>query len=462
MTAGPVHVVGGSIGALVAADALARRGRGVVLHLPDRGVGAGFLPLEVDGVALDVGARLIELAYDGCTGDPPALDEYAPGPHGHRPYLALIDALVRELAGDDLYAVPSPQLSIGGRVAGDVVFAGDLRGLPTLFAADVLARIETEAACAVLAEGSAGLFAGERRAELWSTTFADASRRHTGATFHGLVTEALAAKILPGGTASVIAALHRRIWLPLFHPSTVRDAAAGAPSYVPDRPMYSLAGGGMGEVVRRLIERVTCAGTVTVSRPGALVGLERAGGSTRLRFERGLDVLAERPLIGASAGEVFSAAGIAHLAAKTWATIAWVDVDVPAVPDDLSVRFVADPQIPMYRVTRNSMDAPDGSRVLACEMAHWVPADEAERAAAVALDDAGIAPRDRVRPRHSVRVPASTVPDAGNRATFEAAREDLDAKGLDIEIVGGAVGFGVDSFNEQVVQGLRAAQLSER
>jgi hypothetical protein len=57
-----------------------------------------------------------------------------------------------------------------------------------------------------------------------------------------------------------------------------------------------------------------------------------------------------------------------------------------------------------------------------------------------------------------VRVPASTVPDFCNCASFELARAEFDTKGFDLEVVGGAAGFGVDSFNEQVVQGLRAAR----
>jgi hypothetical protein len=457
-----VHVVGGSVGALVAADALARRGVVVELHLPDGGIGGGFLPLLVDGVALDLGARLIELSYDTPrdmpAGAPPSLDDYRPGPHGHRPYLALVEALVRDLAGDDLEMVPPAQLSVAGRVAGDVVFSGDLTGLGGLFAPEMLGRIAAEAAVAAATEGPSGLFAEARRDELWSCTFADASIRHTGPTFHELITDALATKILDGGSRSVIAALHRRIWLPLFHPATLRDAARGGCSYVPNRPMYTLRGGGMGEIVRRLIARVEASPFIEVVRDGALAGLCAAGSDTELSFERGRRVTVERPVLGVSPAELFGAAGIAYRPERGSSTLAWVAVDQDDVPDDVGVRFVADPEIPMFRVTRNSSDAADGEAVLVCELAHWVGADEAGAVALESLAHAGIARGCRRRVLHAMQAPALMVPSAGHKRSFDEAKRAFDAHDVDVRLVGSAVAFGVDSFNEQVVQGLLAAQ----
>ncbi len=72
-------VVGGSIAALVAADAAARAGRSVDLLLPARGVGGGFRPLEVDGRRLDLGVRLLELDREDA-GPPPDLAAYRPCP----------------------------------------------------------------------------------------------------------------------------------------------------------------------------------------------------------------------------------------------------------------------------------------------------------------------------------------------------------------------------------------------
>ena len=44
------------------------------------------------------------------------------------------------------------------------------------------------------------------------------------------------------------------------------------------------------------------------------------------------------------------------------------------------------------------------------------------------------------------------------QAAFAAARARLMEARLDAEVVGGAAAFGADSFNEQVIQGLRAEE----
>ena len=61
--ADPVVVVGGSVAALVTADAVSAAGPPVELHLPARGVGSGFLPIRHSDRLLELGPRLIELAY---------------------------------------------------------------------------------------------------------------------------------------------------------------------------------------------------------------------------------------------------------------------------------------------------------------------------------------------------------------------------------------------------------------
>ena len=51
-------VVGGTVAALSAADALAAAGRPVRLLMPRKGVGGGFLPMARGGVPLELGMRV--------------------------------------------------------------------------------------------------------------------------------------------------------------------------------------------------------------------------------------------------------------------------------------------------------------------------------------------------------------------------------------------------------------------
>jgi hypothetical protein len=92
----PLVVAGGSIAALVAADAALRAGRPVELLVPERGVGGGFLPVTVGGRRLGLGVRLLEIDREDA-GDPPPLSAYRPGPSSHAPYVRLVASWVEGL-----------------------------------------------------------------------------------------------------------------------------------------------------------------------------------------------------------------------------------------------------------------------------------------------------------------------------------------------------------------------------
>jgi hypothetical protein len=455
----PTVVVGGSVAALACADALAAAGRPVELHLPERGIGGGFLPLEIAGRRLDLGPRVLELRYDDDPGVPPPWDAYVPGPHGHRPFLGVVDAFVDGLVGGDLVEVPAPQVSVGGRRCTDYVLAGDLSGLPDAIDADVLAALADEAAHGVEREGRHGVFDDAREVERWQRTMADVGRAQTGSGFHDLLIEPIARKILPGGSLSVVAALHRKIWLPLFHPVTAWEACTGRLAYRPDRPFHTVEGGGMGEVVRRLVDRVSAAPTVSVERSGPLTSVAAGAGGVALGFGDGPARVARRPVVGVGAEELFGAAGIELAMDRVPTTMVWVDLPDEDVLDLPSVLFSAEPGLGVMRVTDSRADAVPGCRTACCEVAwdvHGRPAWEA--AALDGLLALGIASSvERAEVVAAASRPAFAVPSAANRDRFGDARRRFDGLGLDLAVVGAATSFGVDSFNEQVVQGLAAA-----
>lgn len=463
MSAGgsPVVVVGGSVASLVAADALAAAGRRVEMHLPESGVGGGFTPITVSGRCLELGARLIELSYDATPGESPPLSAYRPGPHGHRPYLARVDAFVRALAGDDLVELSAPQASVGRRRMTDYVLTGDLSGLGDAVDEDLRSTMAAEAKACVDALGPRGLYAPDREQERWALRYSDAGRAHTGATFHDLLIAPVADKILPGGAASVVAALHRKIWMPLFHPVTAWEACAGTLTYRPDRPLWSVQNGGMGEIVLRLLARVEAAPGIVIHRSGALTRISDGGGrEVHLAFADGSTRTAERPVVGVGAGELFRAAGVDLPAERVPATMVWVDVPDDDVLDLPSVLCSAEPDIGLYRVTESLVDRRTGHRTLCCEVDHrrasaeeWLPLTVG------ALTDLGVTrPGAAVQQVAAASQPAFVAPSHENRAAFGAARAAYDALGLTASVVAGATSFGVDTFNEQVVQGLAAAE----
>jgi hypothetical protein len=456
--ADPVVVVGGSVAALVAADALGRRGDAVELHLPERGIGSGFLPIEAGGRKLELGPRIVELAYDDAVGAAPPLESYRPGPHGHRPFLALVQQFVLDLAGDDLAPIRGPEIVLDGRRGGDVILGGDLSSLATLLAPDDRVQIASEARHQAADEGPRGLLDPSRQDELWSSTFAEASMRNHGPTFHARVIDAIAGKILPGGSSAVIAALRRKIWLPLFWPETLAAACDGTLAYRPARPMHTIAGGGMGAVVQRLLDRIDASRFVVSRRVARLVAVERAGGGYVLRYDGGAETTARAVVAGCPPEELFGAVGVEYAPDRVRAAIAWLDVDDDHLLDAPSVVFAADESVDAFRVSESTAESAPGRHTFCCELRAGVDPTDLDAAAPPSLVQLGVVAdaRDATVVRSGV-VDAFATPGFANAHAFAAAQSAFEGRNPGVEVVGGALSFAADSFNEQVVQGLRAA-----
>jgi hypothetical protein len=390
--------------------------------------------------------------------EPPPLAAYVPGPHGHRPYLSLIDSFVRELAGDDLRAVRRPEIVRDGSRVADFLLGGDLATLPDLLLADDVATIAAEAGTAADRVGAAGLLAPDRESELWDRTFADASVINHGARFHELVIETIAEKILAGGSSSVVAALRRRIWLPLFHPRTIEEACSGALTYRPDRPMHTVEPGGMGTLVQRLLDRIRNSNLVKVIDVPALQSIDGNAGSVTLSYTDGREEVAASAIVGVSPEELFVAAAVGYEPSRVRLAMAWVDVDESAVLESPSVLFVADPDVPVFRISESVADRAPGRRTFTCELHHGLDEPSLGPTAVDALRTLGVlVPSADAHVVRAGAVSAFATPSHDELERFVAARSAFDARELPIDLVGGAAGFLADSFNEQIVQGLLAA-----
>ena len=451
-------VVGGSIAALVAADARLRRGGAVELLLPRRGVGGGFAPLEVAGRRLGLGVRLLEIDREDA-GDPPPLSDYRAGFGAHAGFVRRVADVVEGLVGPRLREVDRPSMAIGGRLVDDVYFTVDLEGLPALLPGDEARRTAAEAEAACREGGDAGVLDG--RHDLFSCSLEEASRANHGATFHERFIASMCAKIHPGGAAAVPAAMRRKVWMPLFHPRTLARAASGEPTgFRPRRPFHTVEPGGMGAVLEALLERIRRAPGAAFATPGRLEAVARAdGGATVLRFEDGTERRVTRPILGTGPQEIFAAVGAAYAPARIPMALAWAQVDERDLLAMPSLVHAPDPEVPAFRVSAAGDDRP-GSRLLTLELRHDTRPDDVERAVRDSLELTGLVREGaRVDVVHHLVGPAFPDPSRREVEAFERARAALEAAGLDAEVVGGAAAFGADSFNEQVIQGLRAEEM---
>ena len=139
-------------------------------------------------------------------------------------------------------------------------------------------------------------------------------------------------------------------------------------------------------------------------------------------------------------------------------SIAWAEVDERDVLELPALVHVPDPDIDAFRISPGDPPAP-GRRALTLEMRHDLPAERVADAVRRAVVATGLvregAPVEVV---HHLAGPAMPDPGPAAQAAFAAARARLNHAALDAEVVGGAAAFGADSFNEQVIQGLRAEE----
>ncbi|MCK9250949.1 MAG: NAD(P)-binding protein [Solirubrobacteraceae bacterium] len=460
-------VVGGGIAALVAADAIAATDRPVRLLLPARGVGGGFAAIRRDGHVLELGVRLLELEFDDPTDPPPPLTEYRPDVGGHRRWAATVDRWVRDLVGDDaLREIRPPRMIVDGRDVPDILFTVDLDGIAAVLPDPLRRRMLDEARAALAGAGDdAGVLAARHARRLGRMTLADASVANHGPTFHARYVAALCDKVLAGGADAVAATLRRRAWAPLFHPRTLVQALAGEPvGFRPRRPLLTVAPDGCGGIVDRLLERLRARPTVRLDAVGELREITATDdGRVAMRFDAGPRVVARRPLVACSATALMAAAGIDLDPPRVRTVVSWLDgpaEDLAAVPD---LVHVLDPANPVLRVSRGGRAADPARSLLTVELRHDVPAERVAADAVAGLRAARLVGEDAaraLRPVLAAARPSFPVPSPDLLPAFAAARERLDALGLDVELAAGALSPVADTLNDQVVQGLRAAERS--
>ena len=457
MRAEPLTVAGGSIAALVTADAALRAGRPVELLLPRRGVAGGFRALEVGDRRLGLGVRLLEIDREDAA-PAPSLAAYRPGPSAHAPYVRRVAEWVEEMADGRLSEVDRPAMAIDGRLVDDIYFTVDLDGLRAALPRGEADRTAAEAAAARRATGDAGVLGGGH--DLDACSLDAASRANHGPTFHARFIAAMADKIMSDAARRVPAALRRKVWMPLFHPRTLERAAAGLPTgFRPRRPFHTLEPGGMGQIVEELLARVRSAPGLVLTPVGRLVRAARlTGGCTELAFEDGVVRRATRPVLGVGAEELFAAVGGDYRPARVPMAFAWAEVresDLLALP---SLVHAPDAGVPAFRVSPGEA-VPGGRRILVVELRHDTVTDEIAAAARASLTATGIVREGaQVEIVHRLAGHGAPEPTRDSMRRFAAAREALDRAALRAEIVGGAAAFGADSFNEQVIQGLRAEE----
>lgn len=454
----PVVVIGSTVAAFSAADAVARHGRAVTLYAPRRGHGAGFVPLFHNGYQLPLGFRTLELVVDADHPRPaPPLSDYIPEVAGHRPYLGLLHDWFGELLSADLRELSPPQMFLNGTLCGDIYYTLDAAALTGVMAPGVEREIAAQSFARQCTVGPAGVLSDPADPALWSLDLDSASRANHGETFHCALVRSMCEKILAGGGQDVPVALRRKLWMPLFWPRTVHEVVTGVnPAWRPTHRRFHDSGA--LDPVTALCRRLARSPLVSRVDVDHVEQFSVSGPLSTIRFGNGVEVRAEAPIIAVQPEMLLNAAGATYRPDRVTSVLAWVEVAVADVVATPSVVMVVDPEVPAFRISTGGVSPKPGRVLFTVELSHSV---DAARVAATACDVLRVvglvrpgAPMDVVADHRGL---AFTAPTRVNHRRFDAARQRLAETGTRATIIGGCSTFGADSLNEQSIQGLYAA-----
>jgi len=456
----PVVVVGASVAAAVAAERLAARGEHV-RWLHAGALGAGFRRLEVSGRSVNLGPRLIELSYEAtaAAAPEPAWSSYRARHDGHRPWQARVARYLRDLLEEAVREVPVPELVWRGARGADIYFTGDLRALPGFLDPRTLAAVATETA-AILTRAPAGGVHHDG-SDLDDIDLTAASLANHGPTFHRAFVDVLARRLRSAGTDGVAASLHNKLWMPLYWPRTLWQAAAGEPvTYTPDRAFYTDASGGMSLLMERLEARLRASQRVEAEPVGRLVRIARDAARSVLTFADGTTVTADRAVVGSTPEELFAAAGIEYAPARLDLRLVWIEVATPelALPAP-SALTVVDDESAIYRVTDAGDGAAEGHAIYTLELAAGHPEPTLPELARQLVGSGFLRPGAEPRELGRRAIRAFADPSIANRRQFDRALSAFQDQLAGLPLVGAAAGFGADPLNEQVLQGIRIAEV---
>ncbi|MEF7616117.1 hypothetical protein V4F39_19540 [Aquincola sp. MAHUQ-54] len=454
----PALLVGNNLAVLVAADALLRKGRAVTLLTDGKALGGHFAGTRVDGHDFDIGMVLLERPA-GTGPSPSAIDYRAEVRNDWTRFSPQVAAWMDERMAPR--RVPTPTVQVDGRFGPDYLIANRL---------DLLAGTRMSAQ-PLIDRGDPRHAIHKTAGPVYdSLSYADAALANHGAAWHERYIEPFVRKLLDASSSDFLARFHRAGWVPLYYPETLASACRGEPVLLPEYPFHMPQEGLVGTSVAALADRVVQAAGCRVLR-APVQSLHLANGAWQVQCD-GEVIGAQRLVLGLAPERCQALLRLPAIEPQRATSVALIFALVRSsdIGRALSCHMVVDEDFCTYRVC--DQDA------LAGRDTEWhrVVLEASPRclAARAALDDgpsvqAVLAEELRslmhlpstasVRPLKSfVARNALVLPTAAAVASHRATSAALAEVAPGARLTGTLLGYGVASFNDQIVQGLQIAQ----
>ena len=215
----------------------------------------------------------------------------------------------------------------------------------------------------------------------------------------------------------------------------------------------------MGALVQRLRDRLDAHERVEVRTVGAIASIDRSGARTQLSFSDGGRAESSGVILAVGSDAMFRLVG-AEPAERNRGVFVWIDVDRQDAIASPSVLFVIDPDVTAFRISDNTGDHHTDRLTYVCELAPEVADADAGDVARALLERIGLVRAGAGRRSTVVAVlagPSFAAPSFANQERHLRGLAKLKLAALPADVIG-VEAFGADSFNEQVVQGLAAAE----
>ncbi|MCE2659204.1 MAG: hypothetical protein LW854_13330 [Rubrivivax sp.] len=451
----PVTLVGHNLAMLVAATELVRQGVAVRLCTDGKALGAHFAGLVAQGHVFDIGMVMLEKCGHPQPSD--ALSTYRPEIRNDWTRFGHLAAAWLERQAP-LVRVPTPECHVQGRTGPDYLIANRLDMLSGLRVGQQLVPPPPN-----LSPDDPRHPRHKVSSPAYDTlSYQEAAALCHGDAFHALAIEPFVRKLLGQGSDRFLARYHRAAWAPLFYPETLRAALHGDATGLAEYPFWMPASGCVGDIVSRLRADLLAHPLLSLQAE-ALTSLTPEG-----QRPQALGLPAERCSALLQAADAVPA----RAPAPAPPPAASVSVAFCLVPEEAITRstgclMVVDEAYAAYRLTdqdhlagraaplhRVTIEA--GPDRLAAQHPGATPAQalSLELSRLLGVDNpADVQVAQCITARHALAWPSTEAIQAGQQ-TYRCLSEALPG----VALTGTLLGYGVASFNDQIVQGLKLAE----
>ncbi len=452
-------ICGNSVAALVCGERLIAAGEEVLVLSPSNFIGGHFGGIEIDDVHYDIGMNFLE--FSAYRNEPDAhIESYDPKiKNDSGRFVSHIRKYIEKELGVKIVKTATPKMYIEGKWYEDFIISDRFESLTKLHLslqkrlAEDFRKLKTPEELHAANKNSSQAFI---EADLEKV-----SRANHGNVFHEEFIEPLCRKITNLPSKRLMAYYHRLAWLPVFYPETIQSYFSKNPQPVLKVNFYYPASGNSAEPINVLAHRIRRSTALEIS-PIAVNGI-KFWDSVVITLENGDEIRPENFVWASDWTKLARATGVTTQpfnAANI--TCAFFEIESSDMIEKFSTAFILDSKTPCYRITQFDYCAGKNSETnricmefntdnLSCDN---TPENFFEILVDLKIVRRGVSPK-KGNLKHFKR--ALILPTPKNYQKYENL-EKLFANKIHANLsIGGAGGFSSTSFNDQIIQGIKAA-----